>query len=57
MNNVFIQYNYTYKDNDTNIQPNITVSEGATLTLGSTNLSYLSEEEIEQATSDGWTLE
>lgn len=57
MNNLTINKLYKYQDINTIIKPNLTASEGATLTLGTTNLGYLSEEEIEQATNDGWTLE
>ena len=56
MNNTFIQGTYKYQDTNTIIEPNLTASEGATLTLGETNLSYLSEDEIQQATEDGWNL-
>lgn len=56
MNNLYSQNTYKCQDTNTTVQPNLTVSEGATLTLGETNLSYLSEKEIEDATNDGWNL-
>ena len=48
---------YGYKETNTTVEPNLTASEGATLTLGSTYMSYLSEEELEQATKNGWIIE
>lgn len=56
MNGLTVDTTYKYNTTDTNIQPNLTASEGATLTLGETNLAFLSEEEIEQAINDGWNL-
>ena len=56
MNNLYSQYTYKYQDNNTTVQSNLMASEGATLTLGETNLAYLSEKEIEDATNDGWNL-
>ena len=56
MNGLIVDTTYKYNTTDTTIQPNLTVSEGATLTLGETNLAFLSEEEIEQAINDGWNL-
>lgn len=47
---------YNYKGTDTTVQPNLVVSEGATLTMGSTNLALLDDEDIETATNNGWNL-
>lgn len=57
MNGLATDNTYKYNATDTTVEPNLTASTGATLTLGATNLAYLTEEEIEQATNDGWTLE
>lgn len=57
MNELATDNTYKYNATDTTVEPNLTASTGATLTLGATNLAYLTEEEIEQATNDGWTLE
>ena len=57
MNDFYIDTTYKYKEIDTTVEPNLTASEGATLTLGSTYMSYLSEEELEQATKNGWIIE
>ena len=56
MNNLCSQDTYKHQDYETNVQSNLTASEGATLTLGGTYLPYLSEREIEDATNDGWNL-
>lgn len=47
---------YNYKGTDTTVQPNLVASEGATLTMGSTNLAYLTDDEKEQAINNGWSL-
>lgn len=47
---------YNYNDTDTTVQPNLVASEGATLTMGSTNLAYLTDDEKEQAINNGWSL-
>lgn len=47
---------YQYNDTDTTVQPNLVASEGATLTMGSTNLALLDDEDIETATNNGWNL-
>ena len=47
---------YNYKGTDTSIQPNLVASEGATLTMGSANLAYLTDDEKEQAINNGWSL-
>ena len=57
MNGLATDNTYKYNATDTTVEPNLTASTGATLTLRATNLAYLTEEEIEQATNDGWTLE
>ena len=57
MNDFYTDTTYKYKEIDTTVEPNLTASEGATLTLGSTYMSYLSEEELEQATKNGWIIE
>ena len=57
MNDLIIGGTYKFKETNTTVEPNLTASEGATLTLGSTYMSYLSEEELEQATKNGWIIE
>ena len=57
MNDFYVDTTYKYKETDTTVEPNLTASEGATLTLGSTYMAYLSEEELEQATKNGWIIE
>lgn len=47
---------YQYNNTDTTVQPNLVASEGATLTMGTTNLNKLDEEDIEVATNNGWSL-
>lgn len=47
---------YKYGKTDTTIQPNLVASEGATLTMGSTNLALLDESDIETAINNGWSL-
>ena len=57
MNGLYIDETYKYKEIDTTVEPNLTASAGATLTLGSTYIPYLTETEIEQAINNGWTIE
>ena len=57
MNDFYVDTTYHYDNIDTTVEPNLTASEGATLTLGNTYMSYLSEEELEQATKNGWIIE
>ena len=57
MNDFYTDTTYKYKEIDTTVEPNLTASEGATLTLGSTYMAYLSEDELEQATKNGWIIE
>ena len=57
LNNLQLDTTYKYGETDTTTQPNLTASAGATLTMGTTNLSKLDEEEIAQAVLNGWTLE
>lgn len=54
-----LQLDTTYKFNgtDTTAQPNLTASTGATLTMGSQNIAYLTEAEIAQAVLNGWTIQ
>lgn len=56
MNKLKINKTYQYNITDTKVQSNLNVSEGATLTLGSIYQSYLSEDEIEQTTDNGWNI-
>ena len=56
MNKLKINKTYQYNTTDTEVQSNLNASEGATLTLGSTYQSYLSEDEIEQTTDNGWNI-
>ena len=48
---------YEYKGVNTTVQPNLTASTGATLTIGSQNIAYLTEEELAQAVLNGWTIQ
>ena len=48
---------YGYKETNTTVEPNLTASAGATLTLGSTYIPYLTESEIEQAIKNGWIIQ
>ena len=57
MNDFYIESTYNFKETNTNVEPNLTASAGATLTLGSTYIPYLTETEIEQAINNGWTIE
>ena len=57
LNNLQLDTTYKYFETDTATQPNLTASAGATLTMGTTSLSKLDEEEIAQAVLNGWTLE
>lgn len=58
MNNLTIDNSkYNYKDTDTTVKPNLVASEGATLTMGSQNIAYLTEAEIAQAVLNGWTIQ
>ena len=57
MNDFYTDTTYKYKEIDTTVEPNLTASDGATLTLGSTYMAYLTESEIEQATKNGWIVE
>ena len=57
MNDFYIESTYKYKETDTIVEPNLTASAGATLTLGSTYIPYLTESEIEQAVDNGWTIQ
>lgn len=57
MNGLQINNNtYQYNSIDTTVQPNLVASTGATLTMGSTNLALLDEDDIETATNNGWSL-
>ena len=57
MNELIIDTTYKYNEIDTTVEPNLTASDGATLTLGSTYMAYLTEDEIEQAVDNGWTIQ
>ena len=57
MNDFYTDTTYKYKETDTTVEPNLTASAGATLTLGSTYMAYLTESEIEQAVDNGWTIQ
>ena len=57
MNDFYTESTYKYKETNTNVEPNLTASDGATLTLGSTYMAYLSDDELEQATKNGWIIE
>lgn len=57
MNGLTIDTTYKYNEVDTTVEPNLTASAGATLTLGSTYMAYLTEDEIEQAVDNGWTIQ
>jgi len=57
MNGLKIDNNlYNYNNTDTTVQPNLVASTGATLTMGSQNLAYLTDDEKEQAINNGWSL-
>lgn len=57
LNNLsYMNDEYNYNNIDTTVQPNLVASEGATLTMGSTNLALLDDEDIETATNNGWNL-
>ena len=57
MNGLTIDTTYNFNEIDTTVEPNLTASAGATLTLGSTYMAYLTEDEIEQAVDNGWTIQ
>ena len=57
MNDFYTDTTYKYKETDTTVEPNLTASTGATLTLGSTYIPYLTEIEIEQAIKNGWIIQ
>ena len=57
MNDFYTDTTYKYKEIDTTVEPNLTASAGATLTLGSTYIPYLTESEIEQAIKNGWIIQ
>ena len=57
MNGLTIDTTYNFNEIDTTVEPNLTASAGATLTLGSTYMAFLTETEIEQAINNGWTIE
>ena len=57
MNGLTIDTTYNFNEIDTTVEPNLTASAGATLTLGSTYSAFLTETEIEQAINNGWTIE
>ena len=57
INGLTIDTTYKYNEVDTTVEPNLTASDGATLTLGSTYMAYLTESEIEQAVDNGWTIQ
>ena len=54
--NIYDRTVYEYKGINTTVQPNLVASEGATLTMGSTKLEYLTDDEKEQAINNGWSL-
>lgn len=57
MNGLKIDSNkYNYNNTATESQPNLVASTGATLTMGSKNLAYLTDDEKEQAINNGWSL-
>ena len=57
MNDFYAESTYNFKETNTNVEPNLTASAGATLTLGSTYMTFLTESEIEQAVDNGWTIQ
>ena len=57
LNNLQLDTTYKFNGTDTTAQPNLTASTGATLTMGSQNIAYLTEAEIAQAVLNGWTIQ
>ena len=57
LNDLQLDATYKYNGTDTTTQPNLTASTGATLTMGSQNIAYLTEAEIAQAVLNGWTIQ
>ena len=57
LNKLQLDTTYKYNGTDTTAQPNLTASTGATLTMGSQNIAYLTEAEIAQAVLNGWTIQ
>lgn len=57
LNGLQLDTTYKYNGTDTTAQPNLTASTGATLTMGSQNIAYLTEAEIAQAVLNGWTIQ
>ena len=57
LNKLQLDTTYKYNGTDTTAQPNLTASTGATLTMGSSNIAYLTEAEIAQAVLNGWTIQ
>ena len=57
LNGLQLDTTYKYNGTDTTAQPNLTASTGATLTMGSRNIAYLTEAEIAQAVLNGWTIQ
>ena len=57
LNDLQLDTTYKYNGTDTTAQPNLTASTGATLTMGSQNIAYLTEAEIAQAVLNGWTIQ
>lgn len=55
--NIYDRTVYEYNGINTTVQPNLVASEGATLTMGSQNIDYLTEEELAQAVLNGWTIQ
>ena len=54
--NIYDRTVYEYNGINTTVKPNLVASEGATLTMGSVNLEYLTDDEKEQAINNGWSL-
>ena len=57
LNDLQLDTTYKFNGTDTTAQPNLTASAGATLTMGSSNIALLTEEEIAQAVLNGWTIQ
>lgn len=57
LNKLQLDTTYKYNGTDTTAPPNLTASTGATLTIGSQNIAYLTEAEIAQAVLNGWTIQ
>lgn len=47
---------YEYNGVATTVKPNLVVSSGATLTMGTINMDKLSDDDIEVATNNGWSI-